>query len=139
MTIARCCCGAITLALAEPSQLVVACHCIDCQRRTGAPFGVGAFYRAEAVTISGTATKFSRVADSGAMVHAYFCPTCGSTVYWRAERMPEMIGVAVGAMADPDFPPPMRSVFERSKHAWIELDVAGIEHFQQTSAPKTSS
>jgi len=139
MSHAQCCCGAITLELAEPSQLVVACHCIDCQRRTGAPFGVGAFYRAEAVTISGTATKFSRAADSGAMVHGYFCPNCGSTVYWRADRMPGMIGVAVGAMADPNFPAPVRSIFEQSKHAWVELDVAGLEHFRQTSAPKTSS
>ncbi len=136
---AQCCCGAIALTLAEPSQLVVACHCIACQRRTGAPFSVGAFYRAEAVTISGTARQFSRAADSGAMVHAYFCPTCGSTVYWKAERLPSMIGVAVGAMADPNFPAPARSVFEQSKHAWIEIDAAGLEHYPQGSAPPKSN
>jgi hypothetical protein len=139
MNNARCRCGAISLSLRAPSQLVVACHCLDCQRRTGAPFSVGAFYAAEAVTISGTAKQYSRVADSGAMVDAYFCPTCGSTVYWKAERLPTMIGVAVGAMADPNFPAPARSVFEQSKHAWVELDVAGIQHFSQTSGLKTSN
>ena len=50
---ARCSCGALSLSLPGPSRLVVACHCLDCQRRTGAPFGVGAFYAAETVTISG--------------------------------------------------------------------------------------
>jgi hypothetical protein len=38
--------------------MVVACHCIDCQRRTGAPFGVGAFYPADAVTISGAPKEY---------------------------------------------------------------------------------
>src|SRR5215216_3989981 len=55
---ARCSCGAVTLSLPkEPSKLVVACHCIDCQRRTGAPFGVGAYYPADVVIISGTSKR----------------------------------------------------------------------------------
>ena len=57
MADARCSCGALTLTLHRPSKLVVACHCLDCQRRTGAPFGVGAFYPADAVAISGTAER----------------------------------------------------------------------------------
>jgi hypothetical protein len=57
---ARCSCGAVTLSLPEePSKLVVACHCIDCQHRTGAPFGVGAYYPAEVVNISGTSKEFT--------------------------------------------------------------------------------
>ncbi|QDF38842.1 GFA family protein [Bradyrhizobium symbiodeficiens] len=128
---ARCSCGALSLSLPGPSQLVVACHCLDCQRRTGAPFGVGAFYQVEAVTISGTPNPYVRTAASGGKVRSYFCPDCGSTVYWQADNLPAMIGVAVGAIADPDFPPPVRSVFEQSKHGWVEIE--GAEHFQQGS------
>ncbi len=131
---ARCTCGALTLSLPELSTLVVACHCLDCQRRTGAPFGVGAFYPAEAVTISGTATRYSRTAASGGRVHSHFCPTCGSTLYWQAEALPGWIGVAVGALADPGHPAPVRSVFEQSKHGWVEI--AGAEHFPQGSAAR---
>ena len=54
-----------TLTLPEPSKLVVACHCLDCQRRTGAPFGVGAFYPVDVVAISGTRKEFTRDAASG--------------------------------------------------------------------------
>ncbi len=130
---ARCTCGALTLSLSEPSKLVVACHCLDCQRRTGAPFGVGAFYPAGAVTISGVATTYTRTAASGGGVHSHFCPTCGSTLYWQADNLPGWIGVAVGAMADPAYPAPVRSVFEQSKHDWVEI--AGAAHFPQGSAP----
>ena len=45
---ARCSCGAIALSLPGPPNVVAACHCLACQRRTGAPFGVGAFYPLEA-------------------------------------------------------------------------------------------
>ncbi|KJC53454.1 aldehyde-activating protein [Bradyrhizobium sp. LTSP849] len=138
MTDARCSCGTIALSLPGPTNLVAACHCIDCQRRTGAPFGVGAFYPAEVVTISGTPKEYVRAAESGGKVSFYFCPDCGSTVYWKADNLPAMIGVAVGAIADPNFPAPIKSVFEQSKHGWVEINGAGVEHLQQGSARKTS-
>lgn len=134
---ARCRCGALALSLPGPSQLVVACHCVDCQRRTGAPFGVGAFYPAEAVTISGTPKEYVRSAASGGNVRSYFCSGCGSTIAWKADNLPGMMGVAVGAIANPDFPAPIKSVFEQSKHDWVEIP--GAEHFQQSSAPRNSS
>ncbi|AJA62482.1 GFA family protein [Bradyrhizobium japonicum] len=135
---ARCSCGAVSLSLPGPTKLVAACHCIDCQRRTGAPFGVGAFYPVEAVTISGAPKGYVRAAASGGEVRFYFCSDCGSTVYWKADNLPAMIGVAVGAIADPDFPAPVRSVFEQSKHAWVEIGGSGVEHFEQSSARKSS-
>ena len=76
----------------EPSKIVVACHCFDCQRRTGAPFGVGACYPADVVTISGTSKEFTHAAASGGKIHNYFCPQCGSTVYWRLSNLPALIG-----------------------------------------------
>ncbi|WGR75098.1 MULTISPECIES: GFA family protein [unclassified Bradyrhizobium] len=136
---ARCSCGAVVLSLPGRSSQVVACHCIECQRRTGAPFGVGAFYSADLVTISGAPKGYVRAAASGGMVRSYFCPDCGSTVYWKADNMPAMIGVAVGAMADTEYPAPFKSVFEQSKHRWVEINAAAVERFQQSSVPKNSN
>jgi hypothetical protein len=138
MTDARCSCGALTLTLPEPSKLVVACHCLDCQRRTGAPFGVGAFYPVDAVAISGTPKEFTREAASGGKVHTYFCPNCGSTIYWKADNLPSLIGVAVGALADPKGLAPVKSVFEQSKHSWVRI-YGAVEHFQQSSVAKNSN
>ncbi|HEY4171848.1 MAG TPA: GFA family protein [Rhodopila sp.] len=132
MADARCSCGALTLVLPGPTQMVVACHCLDCQRRTGAPFGVGAFYPADAVVVSGSSQEFARNGASGGTVRSYFCPNCGSTVYWKADALPSMIGVAVGALGDPTYPAPFRSVFERSKHGWVRIDGA-VEHLQHGS------
>lgn len=128
MANAQCLCGRLRLVLREPPKLVVACHCLACQRRTGAPFGVNAFYAIESVEICGPATEFVHVGDSGRKVRLSFCPTCGSTVYWTPDALPALIGIAVGALADPGFPAPTLSVFERSKHHWIQFD-GNVEHF----------
>ncbi|WP_352902484.1 GFA family protein [Mesorhizobium sp. M0833] len=63
MAEAQCLCGALKLTLREPSKLVVACHCVACQRRTAKPFIVGAFYPVNAVEISGEATEFVHCED----------------------------------------------------------------------------
>ncbi|UWM82625.1 GFA family protein [Rhizobium sp. SRDI969] len=129
MANAQCACGALKLMLSEPPQLTALCHCLACQRRTGAPFSANAFYAIGCVEISGTSTEFIRTAESGRKVRMHFCPTCGSTVYWKADAAAFWIGVAVGSLADPAFAPPAMSVFEQSKHNWVQLDEA-VEHFQ---------
>jgi len=99
---ATCACGQLRLACEGEPVRVSVCHCFECQRRTGSAFGVQARFRRERVTrIEGRAAQFSRVAESDKRIDFHFCPTCGSTVYWEAEAVPELIAVAVGAFADP--------------------------------------
>ena len=125
---AQCQCGQLSLKLPGATPAVVACHCIACQRRTGSPFGVLAYYPAEALTIVGEAKRFERPTDEGNRFETFFCPECGSTVYAKASKHPAMIGVAVGAIADPGFGAPIRSVWEQSMHAWVTMPT-DIEHF----------
>jgi len=35
--------------------------------------------------------------------------------------MPDLVGVALGAFADPSFPRPDQSVWTRDRHGWIVL------------------
>jgi hypothetical protein len=109
---------------------VVICHCAACQRRTGSPFGLVGYYPEAALTLAGNATRYARAAASGLDFETFFCPGCGSTVYMRAGKHPGLIGVAVGAFADPDYPPPVRSVWEEGLHRWVALP-DGIQRFPQ--------
>lgn len=127
MPVARCGCGNLTATVAAFSPVVALCHCVDCQRRTGSPFGVGGYFPADAVTIAGAHREWSRSTASGGVLTNRFCPTCGATVFWSTGKHPGMIGIAAGAFADPAFPPPLRSVWEADKLAWI--DVPAPQHF----------
>lgn len=101
--------------------MTVLCHCDDCQRRTGSPFGVIAYYAREAVSFSGEAREFTRGSYVGTTLTNGFCPACGSSVYILLEKNPAIIGVPTGAFAAPDFPPPHRAVWEQHKHDWVTL------------------
>lgn len=125
---AQCQCGQLTVALPGPTPAIVACHCIDCQRRSGSPFGLMAYYAEDQVVIAGAARRFARSTAEGNVFETFFCPTCGSTVYARAAKHPGLVGVAVGTIADPGFPAPVRSVWEESKHHWVTIP-GEIPHF----------
>ncbi len=45
--VAQCNCGALKAEVPDGPLAVVACHCTDCQRRTGSVMGVGAYYRCD--------------------------------------------------------------------------------------------
>jgi Glutathione-dependent formaldehyde-activating enzyme len=70
------------------------CHCLECQRRTGAVISNQARFRREQVTFAGKATAWMRTAESGNALTFHFCPTCGSTVYWEGEGFPGYVAVA---------------------------------------------
>jgi len=106
------------------------CHCIDCQKRSGSHYGSIAYYPAESVTVIGEAREFSRGTDSGNTFTTGFCPTCGSTVYALASQYPGIKGVTVGTITDPEFPAPIRSVYEQSKHTWVSPPEAATNHPQ---------
>ena len=57
------------------------------------------------------------------------CPTCGSTVFYTMEAEPDMIAVAIGAFADPDFPAPTRSVYEGRRHRWTGISGDHVERW----------
>ena len=127
---ATCQCGQLTVQVPGPSPAVVACHCSYCQRRSGSPFGVLAYYPSEMLTIEGEATRFERPTATDGKFETFFCPTCGSTVYARAGKHPTMLGVAVGAFGDPKFPAPVRSVWEEAKHGWVSIPEPVEHHLQ---------
>ena len=99
-------------------MLVALCHCIECQRRTGATHGIAAFFLDPEVSISGETTMYARSSEAGHTVEFHFCPVCGSTVFWRPARVPERVAVAVGAFGDPAFPGPSKRVFTQYRHHW---------------------
>jgi hypothetical protein len=126
---AACSCGQLQLTCEGDPVRISMCHCLACQQRTGSVFGVQARFRRDQVTIVGRATQYVRLGDSGKPLTFSFCPTCGSTVCWELAGVPGVIAVAVGAFADPAFPPPRHSVYEAKRHPWAPLPTGmGMEH-----------
>ena len=124
---AACSCGQLRLtAEGEPIRISM-CHCLACQRRTGSAFSYQARFLRERVTITGQSKQYVRLSDEGEPRTFSFCPECGGIVYYALGSRPELVAVPVGAFADPSFPPPTVSVYERRRHPWVAVPDA-IEH-----------
>jgi hypothetical protein len=116
--VASCSCGQLRATCeGEPVRISI-CHCLECQKRTGSVFATQARFPRERVTFEGSATRWTRLGDSGEGAAFSFCPACGSTVYWEPTGAADLVYVAVGAFADPSFPPPRVSVYEERQHPW---------------------
>jgi hypothetical protein len=119
--VARCHCGSLRATTRGEPLLVAICHCKACQQRTGSTAASVAGFATDQVTVEGETKTYRRQGDSGRAVRFHFCPNCGTTLYWEADGRPGSYILAVGAFADPGFPPPSISIFETSKHDWMQL------------------
>lgn len=122
---ARCACGRLRVSIAREPLQIVACHCDFCQKRTGSAFYVGAFYiRGDDFEISGETKIYNGVAANGVGTVAgddvsfFFCPTCGSTVFYIFKGRP-IVGIAVGSFVDPSFPTPTVECHVGMRHGWL--------------------
>lgn len=138
---AACACGRLRVRVdGEPSR-VVACCCDFCQRRSGGVYPVGAWFdHDQVVEIAGDRSIYNGLEIEGVGgafgqgTSYHFCPTCGATVYWTYDTIPDSIPeefaapmartlvVAVGCFADPDFPAPTEHLGEEHRPHWLTPD-----------------
>jgi len=57
--------------------------------------------------------------ESGRWVKTEFCPTCGATVTWTAERFPGARAIAGGTLDDPNWLKLARHIWTRSAQHWM--------------------
>jgi hypothetical protein len=122
-TAARCACGAASIAIDGPLKVHAVCHCRDCRRRTGSAFGWSAYFPREALAAASGALAEYAVRDEarGIEQRRFFCPRCGSTLYWFDDaRFPALVGVAAGCL-DPTPGEPTLSASHAKKCAWVGL------------------
>jgi len=118
---ASCCCGQLSIEVQGEPRGVGVCHCFACQRRTGSVFAALAGFAAP-YNVTGTATEYVRTGSEGARFKFRFCPICGTSVFHTEEGHENAwVAVAVGAFADPGFPPPRDSVYDCRRHPWVQL------------------
>jgi hypothetical protein len=64
---------------------------------------------------------FRRSSDSGYAVTFHFCSECGSNLWWVADRLASLVGVAAGSFADRNFLKPALAVWDIDQHSWLQL------------------
>ncbi|WP_171160266.1 GFA family protein [Usitatibacter palustris] len=118
---ASCHCGQLRIVVNAEPRIVGLCHCLACQQRTGSVFAALAGFPGP-YQVFGKATEYVRAGDQGAKFRFRFCPVCGTNLFHTEEGVSrDSVSVAVGAFADPNFPPPKFSIYDCRRHPWVQL------------------
>jgi hypothetical protein len=102
--------------------VVAHCHCVDCQRLSGAGHTTGAMFPSGSVVVHGKVAEYALKPKAGSVVTRTFCPVCGSALFGRNTRMPGFVTISVGTLDDPDGVVPQVVVFRRSRRRWDRFD-----------------
>jgi len=116
-----CLCGAVRYESTSDRFAQHYCHCTDCQKTYGGPFGVG-FVVVEAKTkLAGEVARYTKTSDSGHRKSHLFCPKCGSPLGEQVEEFPGVIVLAVGSLDDPSVFRPEAHYWVTSKQPWVNI------------------
>lgn len=121
-----CQCGGVTYRLLAAPLKVIACHCKECQKLSTSAFSITALVNAKDIEFSGTMATWRRVADSGNISGAKFCPTCGNRIYHFNPDLPDKIKLKPSNLSDTSIIVPTVHAWVSEKQAWYTLpdDVA---------------
>jgi hypothetical protein len=120
-----CLCGAIRFTVSAPVETLRACHCTHCQKSSGTGGSVNAVLPASAFAITkGSAKRYDDKADSGRILHRYFCGDCGSPIYSHRQNAPERVVVRAGAFDDSSGMRIVSHIWTKSARPWSHIDAA---------------
>jgi len=124
-----CLCGAIRYEVSAPVEKLIACHCTDCQRTSGAGASINALLPASALRLVRGATKvFSKPSDSGNVLHRHFCGDCGSPIHSQRDSAPEFLVLKAGTLDRHEGLRVAMNIWTRSRRPWTLMDTSLESH-----------
>ena len=127
-----CFCGKITLQAHVLEENVVACHCTDCQKFSGAPFRATLIIDAAHVKITGEVREYSKIAESGNERLQGFCGNCGSHIYATSPDR-KIYNIRAGCLEQHNELAPVRHIFGQSSPDWL-VNIAKAKWFKKGPA-----
>ena len=125
-----CHCGAIAYEAEIDHARVTVCHCVDCQKFSGAPFRASVPAKAEELKILRGAPKvYVKTAQSGNRRAQGFCGECGSPIYSADADGAKVYMLRLGIIAERDRLPPQRQIWCEAALPWTRelLDLPKTE------------
>ena len=117
-----CLCKAVRYEIGAAPIATRMCWCRLCQYLGAGNATVNAAFPKSAITISGELNDYQSVAESGAVMHRRFCPSCGTPMFSEAEPRPHLIFVRVGTLDDPELGRPMATIWASQAPRWACID-----------------
>lgn len=122
-----CACGHVRYKIDSMPLIVHGCHCLWCQRQSGASFAVNALIEADLVEVTqGEVIEILVESPSGAGQKISRCPKCKIAVWSNYLVFAGVLGefvrfIKVGTLDNPDQLPPDVHIYTSTKQSWVIL------------------
>ena len=117
-----CSCGAIRYKCNAEPYMAFICHCLDCQKNTGAPFSLDVIVPIEALEVLGNLSGYQTVTDTNDEVTRKFCSECGSPILNQPHSHPNIVALKVSSLDDSSWIQPQAHIWTIRKQPWLKLN-----------------
>lgn len=132
----RCVCGALTYTLAEGQRSPpYACHCTDCQTRTGSAFSEHMIISEADVSIAGSIEEHVQLRENGSKTTHIGCATCGTIILSKSDARLGSATLRCGTLEVRSLVEPRAHFWTRSKQPWFKLSDQSKQHLTQPIDP----
>lgn len=111
----RCLCGGVSFEVIKGAKGFSVCHCGQCRKQSGHVWASG-YAPAADIIITGEVRWF----EATPTAKRGFCPTCGSSLFWKAHAEDTM-SFALGALENPTGLTLEKHIFVADKGDYYEI------------------
>lgn len=110
-----CLCGALRYRVTAEPLTLYACHCTDCQRRTGSAFALSMVVPRESVVLErGVPVEYRVPMPDGRVKTGKACASCSTRLWGEPVKAPTIAIVQPGTLDDTSWVRPVAHIWTRS-------------------------
>jgi len=128
----RCFCEAVQYRITEEPLTFYACHCTDCQKRSGSAFGLSMWVNRSAIEVThGHAALQISSGHDDRLRHGRVCIQCNTRLWSEPENQPQLAVVRPGTLDDTSWLRPVAHVWTKSAQPWFEFPEGVVRYATQ--------
>ncbi|MBV8657698.1 MAG: GFA family protein [Burkholderiales bacterium] len=124
----QCQCGSVQYKVTDTVATLFACHCIECQHKSGSAFGMAMGVHDPQVETHGVLAEWIRTTPPGKQMACRFCPVCGTRIFHQMLGQSTYISIKPGTLDDIGSSRPAGHIWTRSKQAWVVLETDAAQY-----------
>ena len=127
-----CICGEVRYAFDGEPLTLYACHCTECQTRTGSAFALSLFVSREVFKVEkGEPVLRDVTMADGRHKRGRFCTVCGTRLWGEPLKLPDAVIIGPGTLDDTSWLRPVAHIWTRSAQPWFQFPKDAILFEQQ--------
>ncbi len=132
----RCLCGMVHYTVRPGFRLrPYACHCHDCQRRSGSAFGIQLGAAEADLSVEGDVREGRHVQPSGAIAGIFACAACLTRLWTTNDQRPGFVNLRAGTLDNSPEIEPAAHFWVSSMQPWLVLPDGVVALDTQPQSP----